>query len=165
MARTRYAIALGANRARPRAVIDRALEALASEGARVIARSHTIETDPLGPGSRRYANAAAIVETALDPPSLLAACKHIERGFGRRPGRRWGDRPLDLDIVLWSGGAWAAEGLTVPHPAFRARAFVLEPLAEVAPGWRDPLTGLAIRHLLHRLRRPRPAVDRPRTLA
>ena len=63
---------------------------------------------------------------------------------------------IDLDIVLWSGGRWRSPGLTVPHVGWRARPFVLEPLATVAPGWRDPEGGLAVRHLLARLTRPRP---------
>ena len=84
----------------------------------------------------------------LDPAELLAELKALERAFGRRPGRRWGPRVLDLDIILWSEGAWAGPGLIVPHPEFRRRAFVLEPLAEIAPDWRDPMTGLSVRHLL-----------------
>jgi 2-amino-4-hydroxy-6-hydroxymethyldihydropteridine diphosphokinase len=58
---------------------------------------------------------------------------------------------LDLDIILWSGGAWGGPGPIVPHPEYRGRAFVLAPLAEIAPGWRDPLTGATVRQLLARL--------------
>ena len=61
---------------------------------------------------------------------------------------------LDLDIVLWSGGAWASPDLTVPHIAYRERAFVLTPAMQIAPEWRDPVTGLTIRHLHSRLTRP-----------
>ena len=77
----------------------------------------------------------------------------MERAFGRRAGRKWGPRVLDVDIVLWSGGAWAEAGLVVPHPEMRARRFVLEPLAEIAPAWRDPITGATVRQLLFRLGR------------
>lgn len=114
------------------------------------------ETAPLGPGKRTYANAVALIETELDPPALLAHLKTIELAYGRRPGRRWGDRPLDLDIIGWSGGIWASPTLSVPHPAFRVRRFVLAPLAEIAPGWRDPVSGLRVRHLLARLDRKKP---------
>ena len=79
----------------------------------------------------------------------------MERAFGRRGGRRWGPRVLDLDIILWSSGAWAGDGLVVPHPEFRRRAFVLQPLAEVAPTWRDPITGWTVRQLLYRFKRAR----------
>ena len=63
---------------------------------------------------------------------------------------------LDLDLVLWSGGAWSSPGLIVPHPAYRERAFVLGPMLAVAPDWRDPLSGLSTRQLHARLTRPRP---------
>lgn len=160
MGRTSYAIALGSNRgARPRDTIARALEALAERGVTITARSRAVATRPIGPGTRTYANAAAIIETALEPEPLLVVCKSIEADFGRRPGKRWGDRPLDLDIILWSEGSFASDALVIPHPAFRARAFVLRPLAEIAPEWRDPLTGLTIRQLATRLVRSRP-VDR-----
>jgi 2-amino-4-hydroxy-6-hydroxymethyldihydropteridine diphosphokinase len=65
---------------------------------------------------------------------------------------------LDLDIILWSGGCWEGGGLIVPHPAFRERRFVLEPLAELAPTWRDPISGATMRQLLAALKRGR-AVD------
>ena len=120
--------------------------------------SPVLPTPALGPAGRSFANAAALLSSDLDPAELLARLKAVERDFGRRPGRRWGPRVLDLDIILWSGGAWAGGGLVVPHSEFRARAFVLEPLATIAPDWQDPLTGASVRQLLHRLRRPR-AVD------
>ncbi|WP_408988170.1 2-amino-4-hydroxy-6-hydroxymethyldihydropteridine diphosphokinase [Sphingomonas sp. SUN039] len=115
-----------------------------------------VSSSPLGPGKRRYANAVALIESDLAPPALLALFKSIERAHGRRPGRRWGDRVLDLDIIGWSGGIWATRTLSIPHPAFRERRFVLAPLVEVAPDWRDPVTNLAARHLLARLDRRRP---------
>ena len=112
-------------------------------------------TDPVGPSLRRYANSAAVIETALDPPRLLGLVKRIEREFGRRAGgRRWTARVLDLDIVLWSGGPYAAPGLVVPHPLFRVRDFVLAPAAAIAGTWRDPVTGLTGRQLHARLTRP-----------
>jgi 2-amino-4-hydroxy-6-hydroxymethyldihydropteridine diphosphokinase len=117
-------------------------------------------TPALGPGGRSYANAAAIVTTKLEPPALLAALKTVERSFGRRRGRRWGPRVLDLDILLWSEGPWAGDSLIVPHPAMRDRLFVLGPLAEIAPGWRDPITSLTVRQLLARLGRRKPASPR-----
>ena len=88
---------------------------------------------------------------------MLAHLKVIERRFGRRRGRRWGARVIDLDIILWSGGAWSSPGLVVPHPAFRDRAFVLGPAATLAPGWRDPVTGRTLRQLAGAVDRRRPA--------
>src|SRR5437660_775068 len=68
-----------------------------------------------GRAGRDFANAVALVESELDPPEMLRRLKSIERDFGRRRGRRWGPRVLDLDIVLWSGGRWTARQLNVPH--------------------------------------------------
>ena len=131
-----------------------ALERLAAEGLRVIAAAPVMETDPVGPSIRRYANSAAVIETGLDPEALLALLKRIEREFGRRPGgRRWRARVIDLDVILWSGGAYASADLTIPHPLFRERAFVLAPALAVAPDWRDPITGATVRQLHARLTR------------
>lgn len=141
----------------PRAVLGAALAAIGEEGLTVERISRVIDSAPLGPSLRRYANAAAVIRTDLPPPRVLSQLQAIEHGFGRRRcGQRWRARSLDLDIVLWSGGAWRAAGLTLPHIAFRGRAFVLAPASAIAPAWRDPVTGLALRHLHARLTRPRP---------
>jgi 2-amino-4-hydroxy-6-hydroxymethyldihydropteridine diphosphokinase len=157
MATTSYAIALGSNRrshhGSPAATLRAALAAIG--GVRAVSRIRT--TPALGPAGRSFANAAAIVESRLAPDALLAELKAIERAFGRRPGRRWGPRVLDLDIILWSGGIWRGPGPIVPHPAFRTRDFVLRPLAEIAPRWRDPVGGATMRQRLVRLTAPRPA--------
>ena len=156
MAATSYAIALGSNRrsrhGSPAATLRAALNAIGS--VRAVSRIRT--TPALGPAGRAFANAVALIESELPPDALLARLKRIERAFGRRPGRRWGPRVLDLDIILWSGGAWRGPGPTVPHPAYRMRDFVLRPLAEVAPGWRDPAGAASARQLLARLTAPRP---------
>ena len=156
MATTTYAIALGANRpgrhGSPSAAIALALARI----GRVVAVSPVIETPPLGPSIRRFANAAALVESDELPPALLARLKAIERALGRRPGRRWGARPIDLDIVLWSVGRWRARTLTIPHLRWRDRRFVLAPLARIAPAWRDPDSGRTVRQLLAEVDRRRP---------
>ncbi|HYJ29562.1 MAG TPA: 2-amino-4-hydroxy-6-hydroxymethyldihydropteridine diphosphokinase [Allosphingosinicella sp.] len=153
MGKTSYALALGSNRrsrhGSPAATLRAAFAEIAPDAV-----SSIRATPALGPAGRSFANAAAIVSTRLDPPELLAQVKAIERAFGRRGGRKWGPRVLDIDILLWSGGAWGEDGLIVPHPEMRARRFVLEPLAEIAADWRDPMTGATVRQLLHRLRRP-----------
>lgn len=158
----RYVIALGSNRRHPRhgppeRVIVAALAALEDAGVIVMARGAVVRSDPLGPSARRYANSAALIAAPLAPDALLGRLQRIERNFGRRRGgQRWGARVLDLDIVLWSGGAWASPGLVIPHREFRGRGFVLAPAAGIAPGWRDPLGGLSLRQLHARLTRPRP---------
>lgn len=128
------------------------MEELAAFGT-VMARSRVVRSAPMGAAQRCFANAACVMASQYDPLALLAACKRMEREFGRRPGRRWGDRVLDLDIVLWSGGAWKDAALTIPHPHFRERAFVLGPAREVARSWRDPVTGCSVAQLTRRLTR------------
>ncbi len=116
MARTSYAIALGSNRrsrhGSPAETLRAAVAALG--GVRTVSRIRA--TPALGPAGRGFANAAAILESDLPPNELLAELKSVERGFGRRGGRRWGPRVLDLDIVLWSGGAWGGRGRSSPTP-------------------------------------------------
>ena len=140
----------------PRGVIAAALDELEAAGAEIVAHSAIFDTAPLGPSNRRYANAAAMIETALPPEEMLSVLQGIERDFGRRRrGRRWRARVLDLDLVLWSGGTHRSPRLTIPHPEFRRRTFVLTPAAAIASRWRDPATGLTPRHLHARLTRPR----------
>ena len=149
-----YAIAIGSNRrgrhGSPVAEVRAAIAALPG----VVAVSPIVASAPVGPSIRRYANAVALVESAEEPPAMLACLKAIERDFGRRRGQRWSARVIDLDVVLWSGGAWSSPGLTVPHVAFRERDFVLAPLLRVAPDWRDPLSGRTVRQLYARLTKP-----------
>ena len=159
MTTTSYAIAIGSNRwGRYGAPADQVRDSriFLSEVGRVIATSPLIVSAPLGPSRRRFVNAVIVFETMLDPPALLLALKAIELGFGRRPGVRWGARVLDLDIILWSEGPYWDRTLTIPHPQFRERRFVLDPLLAIVPDWRDPLTGRTVRQLAARLR----AVDR-----
>ena len=142
---------------RPRELIAAALAALGDAGLEVEAVSPVVTSDPLGPSRRRYANAAAIVTVDLSPEAVLDRLQEIERSFGRRRrGGRWRARVLDLDIVLWSGGAWASPRLILPHRHMRERDFVLGPAVTIAPEWRDPLSGLAIRQLHARLTRAAP---------
>jgi len=158
--RTSYAIGLGSNRrgrhGAPAAEIAAALTAIAAGGDTVVAVSPTIATAAIGPSIRRFANAAALIDSDEPPPMLLARLKAIETAFGRRRGRRWGARVIDLDILLWSGGRWRSPGLAIPHAGLRERDFVLRPLATIAADWRDPVTGRSIRQLAHAVDRRAP---------
>jgi 2-amino-4-hydroxy-6-hydroxymethyldihydropteridine diphosphokinase len=145
----RYAIALGSNRRGRHGAPAREIAAALHAIGGVERASPIIATPPLGPSSRTFANAAAVIVTDEPPPALLARLKRIEAAFGRRPGRRWGARVIDLDIVLWSGGTWSDSRLTVPHVGFRDRAFVLAPLRRIAPDWRDPISGRSVRQLAY----------------
>ncbi len=147
-----YAIAIGSNRfgrhGAPAATVRAAMAAIGG----VIAASRIVPSAPIGPSTRQFANAVVLLESREAPPQLLARLKTIERAFGRRGGRRWGARVLDLDIILWSGGIWSSPGLSVPHVGLAHRRFVLDPLATLAPGWRDPVSGRTIRQLAMRAR-------------
>lgn len=159
----RYLIALGSNVrhpqfGRPRAVLAAAKQALESLG-QIRASSAIIDSAPVGPSLRQYANAALVLETEAQPDELLAMLKRIEGSFGNRRGQRWSSRVLDLDIVLWNGGIWACPALKIPHSEFRQRHFVLGPAAIIAPAWRDPLTSLSLQHLNARLTKPRPVTS------
>jgi 2-amino-4-hydroxy-6-hydroxymethyldihydropteridine diphosphokinase len=154
-----YAIAIGSNRphgryGRPSGVVEAAIARLDRDFGLFDASPIVLNAAHGGAG-RDFANAVALVESELEPPQLLSHVKAIEREFGRRPGKRWGPRVLDLDVVLWSGGNFRTRGLTVPHPQLASRSFVLEPLAAIAPAWR--IRGsLTARHLTHRLARRSP---------
>ncbi|MEO0061733.1 MAG: hypothetical protein RLZZ08_293 [Pseudomonadota bacterium] len=133
------------------------MKALGDAAGTITAVAPTLTSAPIGPSLRQYANGALLLESTLEPPQLLDALKRIERRFGRTArGQRWSSRVLDLDIVLWSGGAYAAPDLVVPHRLFRERGFVLAPALAIAPRWRDPVSGLTLRQLHSRLTRRTP---------
>ncbi len=104
--------------------------------------SRVVITPPLRGGSARgwFANAVVVVQTGLDAEALLDALIEIERGAGRRRSRPWGDRTLDLDLLLFGDLILQAGRLRLPHPAIAARPFVWYPLAEVWPEAVDPRT-------------------------
>lgn len=158
----RYLIALGSNvrhpkHGLPREVLAAALARLQEERLDVLLASAIVDSVPLGPSLRRYANCAAIIGSDLLPQALLTRLNQIERQFGRTArGQRWRARVLDIDIILWSGGSFASDELIIPHIAHRNRTFVLGPAATIAPTWRDPVSGLTLKQLHTRLTRPRP---------
>lgn len=154
-----YAIAIGSNRRHirhgpPTGVVAAAIAALDAEFA-LFAAAPIIINPAIGGAGREFANSVALVETGLAPEAMLGAVKSIERGFGRRPGRRWGTRVLDLDLVAWNGGRFTSRRLVIPHPRLASRDFVLGPLSAVAPGWRL-IGALTASHLAARLRKNRP---------
>jgi len=162
-------IALGSNRRHgrhgaPVAIVVAAVAAIAAEGLEVVAESRVFTTAPMGPSKRAFANAVIAVRTDLSLAALLVVLKAIEARFGRRRGQRWGPRVLDLDIIAAgdrvtpSPHRWrhARTGLIVPHRGLAERAFVLDPLSEIAPRWRHPVLRLHARQLRARLRRPKP---------
>ncbi|MEY2747521.1 MAG: 2-amino-4-hydroxy-6-hydroxymethyldihydropteridine diphosphokinase, partial [Planctomycetota bacterium] len=146
------AIALGSNVGAREEHLAHALRRLSeAEGTRLVRASSWIETEPVGgpSGQGRYLNGACLVETTLEPRALLALLHEIERERGRERAReeRNGPRTLDLDLILCGDLVVSEADLQVPHPRWRERAFVLEPLAQVAPDLRDPLDGASVAEL------------------
>ncbi|HEY7006287.1 MAG TPA: 2-amino-4-hydroxy-6-hydroxymethyldihydropteridine diphosphokinase [Sphingomicrobium sp.] len=154
-----YAIAIGSNRphgryGRPAGVVEAAIARLDEEFG-LFDSSPIILNSAIGGAGRDFANAVALVESDLDPPEMLRRVKEMEREFGRRRGKHWAARVLDLDITLWSGGRFRSRSLSIPHYGLEKRSFVIQPLAAIAPRWRvrGPINS---RHLAHRLARRRP---------
>jgi len=145
----RVAVALGSNLGDRRAHLDFAVAKLRSL-LRHVAVSRYHDTVPVGITGPQplYLNAAATGETTLSAPDLLDALLAIEAARGRERPYPNAPRTLDLDLILYGSLVIDSPDLSVPHPRFRARRFVLEPLAEIAPEAVDPVTGRTIRQLL-----------------
>jgi 2-amino-4-hydroxy-6-hydroxymethyldihydropteridine diphosphokinase len=181
-------IALGANLPvdgrQPAENVSLALAALPQEGLPVQRASRLYATPCFPPGAGPdYVNAVALLRPApgLDAPAVLAALHRVEQRFGRERLQRWGMRTLDLDLIAIGGlvlpdAATAArwrdlpreeqiaatpDRLILPHPRLQDRAFVLVPLAEIAPRWRHPALGLTAAALRNRLPKPDLAAVRP----
>lgn len=149
-------IALGGNLGDRRAHLDRALESLRNQpdiDVRKVSRYY--ETPPVGgPGGQgAFLNAAAEIATTLDPFALLTVLHSIENDAGRRRLAHWGERTLDLDLILYEDVIHDTPRLAVPHPRFSLRRFVLVPLAEIASEDVDPVTGCTVANLLTNLHR------------
>lgn len=130
-------IGLGGNLGEVRATFDRAIPMICERTAsRLIARSCDYSTPPWGDAAQPdFVNACIALETSLEPLALLEKLHSVEAAFGRNRAteRRWGPRPLDLDLLAYDDLSLATGPLTLPHPRARERAFVLVPLAEIAP--------------------------------
>jgi 2-amino-4-hydroxy-6-hydroxymethyldihydropteridine diphosphokinase len=133
-------IGLGGNVGDVRATLDRAVAAFCDgEAVRLLARSADYETPPWGVTDQPpFVNLCLRVATALAPKALLQRALAVEAGLGRdrATGRRWGPRPVDIDILAYDDLVLDGPDLSLPHPRMKDRAFVLVPLAEIAPDWR-----------------------------
>jgi 2-amino-4-hydroxy-6-hydroxymethyldihydropteridine diphosphokinase len=139
-------LGLGSNVADRAGMIARAAACLVSRGDIVLRRLSSLYlTRPWGrPEQDDFLNAVAEVETHLAPRELLARAKGIEESLGRRPGPRWGPREIDIDILLYGNEVLKEDDLVIPHPYLCERAFVLVPLAEIAPDLVHPETGVKV---------------------
>ena len=149
-----YAVAIGSNRrhvrfGRPTGVVAAAIAHLDAAFELFDASPIMLSRAAHGAG-RDFANAVALVTSVIEPLAMLAVLKDMERDFGRRAGRRWGERVLDLDLVAWSGPRFASRQLQIPHVRLAERDFVLLPLTMIAPDWRID-GAITARHLAARL--------------
>ena len=145
-------LGLGGNLDDREAALRAALRLLdAAPGLRPATRSSVYETEPWGLTDQpRFLNLVAGFETTLPPADLLATCQSVEATVGRTATYRWGPRLIDVDILLYGGAvvSLAAPDLQIPHPRLTQRAFVLVPLAEIAPELGVPPDGVSVRQLL-----------------
>jgi len=142
-------LSLGSNLGDRPANLERAAAELRLRDAEVVRLSSIYETEPVGLKAQPwFLNQVAEVRTGLFPLQLLDRLQAIERRMGRRRQMEQGPRPIDIDILLYGNFRIRSERLVVPHPRFPERRFVLEPLAEIAPDLRYPVTRLTIREML-----------------
>jgi 2-amino-4-hydroxy-6-hydroxymethyldihydropteridine diphosphokinase len=143
------AIALGSNLGDSLTTLESALEVLGqTPGILLEARSHWYRTKAVGPPQPDYLNGCALLSVILTPQALLQVLLQIEATFGRVRRERNGPRTLDLDLLLFDDWVLETSDLQIPHPRMRERAFVLVPLAEIAPDWVEPVSRKAIAELV-----------------
>ena len=144
----RVILGLGSNMGDSQKAFSECLQTLAAVG-QVIAASRLWRTRAVGPPQPDYLNAAAMIEWPAGPRALLARCLELEAAAGRDRSieARWGQRVLDIDLLLAESVVCRGPTLTLPHPRLHERRFALEPAAEVAPDWTHPLLGRTISDL------------------
>ncbi|MFB2975340.1 2-amino-4-hydroxy-6-hydroxymethyldihydropteridine diphosphokinase [Microseira sp. BLCC-F43] len=143
------AIALGSNLGDSLTTLENALKTLAQTPGIVLqAVSSWYLTKAVGPPQPDYLNGCALLGVQMSPEALLETLLAIEAKFGRVRREPWGPRTLDLDLLLFDDLILETQSLQIPHPRMNERAFVLVPLAEIAPDWVEPVSGHAIAQLV-----------------
>jgi 2-amino-4-hydroxy-6-hydroxymethyldihydropteridine diphosphokinase len=154
-------IALGSNISgpwgTPEQTLRRAIAEMPAYDIRVLKTSRLFITAPFGVTDQPdFVNAAILVETENTPENLMQIMHSIERAAGRKREQRWGPRTLDLDLLDYDGLLRKPDGegqhLTLPHPGIAERDFVLQPIQDIAPEWRHPVTGLSVSEMLNALK-------------
>jgi 2-amino-4-hydroxy-6-hydroxymethyldihydropteridine diphosphokinase len=146
-------LGLGSNLGQREAMLQAAIQALESPRLHILRLSPIYETEPMDmPNQPWFLNLVAEAETDLFPLQLLHRTSKVEALLGRRRLALKGPRTIDIDILIYGSAAVSTPKLEIPHPRFRARRFVLAPLADLAPSLRDPITKRTVRELLAQLR-------------
>jgi 2-amino-4-hydroxy-6-hydroxymethyldihydropteridine diphosphokinase len=144
-------LALGANVGDPKKQIEQAFQLLGAE-LNNITRAPVYRSRAVGHTDQPdFLNTALRAETSLTPDKLLAFTQAVEQEIGRVERFRWGPREIDIDIIFYDDLVRKTGPLTLPHPLFQERDFVLRPLADLDPGLRDPLSGLTVTALLKKI--------------
>ena len=146
-------LGLGSNLGDREVHLQRAIALLEEdECVQIKKKSTVIETEPIGHTEQgAFLNQVIQIETSYDPYSLLQKCLKIEQSSGRIREEKWGPRTLDIDILFFGETVLQSDGLKIPHPEACNRAFVLLPLAEIAPTFQHPVSGQQIEAMLHLL--------------
>lgn len=146
------AIALGSNLGDSQNILQSAVQLLdQTPGIELLARSSWYRTKAVGPPQPDYLNGCVLLQVLMSPQQLLATLLETEAKFGRFRQERWGPRTLDLDLLLFDDVVLESSHLQIPHPRMRERAFVLVPLAEIAPNWLEPVSGKSIAQLVRQV--------------
>ena len=147
---SKAAIGLGSNLGESFTTLENAIQTLnETSGITLTSHSDWYRTKPVGgPPQPDYVNACALLNVELEPDKLLETLLEIEQQFGRVRNEHWGARTLDLDLILYDDLILDSPNLQIPHPRMKERAFVLVPLAEIAPNWIEPVSGKIITQLL-----------------
>lgn len=158
MQKTKIAISLGSNLGDREKFLKAAFDYLAAEFLQEAVSSSIYESEPWGITDQpRFYNSIVVGYSEWKPPALVNFFKRLESKIGKRSSTKYGPREIDIDLIAYGNQEWNSDGVTVPHPHFRERSFVVAPLAEVWPDWKDPKTQISAQSLWEALSKKTPA--------
>jgi 2-amino-4-hydroxy-6-hydroxymethyldihydropteridine diphosphokinase len=158
MQKTKIAISLGSNLGDREKFLKAAFDLLVQEFLEDAVSSSIYESEPWGITDQpRFLNSIVTGFSEWKPPALVNFFKRAEAQIGKRSLMKYGPREIDIDLIAYGNELWSSEGVEVPHPHFRERSFVVAPLAEVWPDWKDPKTQISARNLWEELSKKTPS--------